>query len=80
MKHRSAITGKAVSKDFAEKNKSTTVNEGKSKDTKRLDWLEENGPTIYRNGAWWILHLGIGSGGRAPSLRKVIDGQMELDT
>jgi hypothetical protein len=39
MKHRSAKTGRAVSDKYAARHKSTTVREGKSKDTLRLDWL-----------------------------------------
>jgi hypothetical protein len=76
---RSAVTGKAVSKEFAQKNPETTVQESKSKDTERLDWLESQQFNVSHDGKqklpWWVVSpLRIFKGS---TLRKAIDKGMK---
>lgn len=79
MKHRSAISGKAVSDEYAKANKSTTVKESKSKDTKRLDWLTRNRAGVSpRETDWWITWWNKGPVDVVGnSLRKAIDAAMK---
>lgn len=55
-KHRSAATGRKVSSQFADENPLTTVKEGKSKDAKRLEWMQYHGASLFpvADGSWKV--------------------------
>lgn len=74
MKNRSAISGKAVTSEFAKSNPATTVRVGKSKDTKRLDWLAKNrADVVFAQGSVFV---GRGMGANK-KLRAAIDEAMK---
>lgn len=84
MPNRSAKTGRKVSKDFADKNPETTIREGKSKDTKRLDWMTKNLVDCWArgDGPGWKLEVirdGVRSAYTDKSPRAVIDKAMKAE-
>lgn len=74
--HRSSQTGRKVSSKFAKDNPDVTIKESKSRDTKRLDWLQKNGATVYPGRGEWCVYLG-GLDDRGKSLRDAIDAAMK---